>query len=111
MLLEEVSGSSGPLRSLRQVGWPLRPKEVLALWHDQLSSATGTNVSVTPFVLEGMFCSAASLAGVVKEYITKGRGMPQVEQALLTVSERLSCVCGGGAARHHGCEGHRRTVP
>lgn len=85
-LLEQLSGGAAPLRSLRQVGWPLGPKEVLGLWHEQLSQANNTNVYVTPFVLPSLFQSAVSLATMVEEYVEKGKGMAQVEQELLTVS-------------------------
>jgi hypothetical protein len=58
---------------------------VLALLHEQLGAASGTNTQVVPFVLGDMYQSAASLAAVVKEYLAEGRGMPTVEQYLLTV--------------------------
>jgi hypothetical protein len=88
-LLERLNPGSTPLRSLRQLGWPLGQKQVLALLHDQLAAASGTNTQVTPFVLGDMYQSAVSLANVVKEYLADGRGMPTVEQYLLTVSAQL----------------------
>ncbi|WIA09896.1 hypothetical protein OEZ85_010110 [Tetradesmus obliquus] len=89
-LLERLNPGSTPLRSLRQLGWPLGQKQVLALLHDQLGAATGTNTSVLPFVLGDMYQSAASLAQVVKGYLAEGRGMPTVEQYLLTTIAGLS---------------------
>lgn len=85
-LLERLNPSSTPLRSLRQLGWPLGQQQVLALLHEQLGDTMGTNTAVIPFVLGDMYQSAASLAGVVKDYLAEGRGMPVVEQYLLTVS-------------------------
>lgn len=85
-LLQQLNPSSAALRSLRQLGWPLGSKQTLHLLHDQLGEAAGTNVQVLPFVLQGMFQSATTLANVVKEHLEEGRGMPQVEQLLLTVS-------------------------
>lgn len=85
-LLQQLNPSSAPLRSLRQLGWPLGSKQLLGLLHDQLGEAAGTNVQVMPFVIEGMFQSATTLANVVKDSLEEGRGMPQVEQLLLTVS-------------------------
>lgn len=93
-LLSRLNPSGGPLRSLRQLGWPLGQKQVLALAHDQLAGVAGTNVAVLPFVLDSMYQSAASLAQVVRDYLADGRGMPQVEQFLLTV--RLNSGRGGG---------------
>lgn len=88
-LLQQLNPSSAPLRSLRQLGWPLGSKQLLGLLHDQLGEAAGTNVQVMPFVLEGMFSSATTLANVVKDSLEEGRGMPQVEQLLLTVSPKV----------------------
>lgn len=88
-LLERLNPGSAPLRSLRQLGWPLGQKQVLALLHEQLGAASGTNTQVVPFVLGDMYQSAASLAAVVKEYLAEGRGMPTVEQYLLTTIAAL----------------------
>lgn len=81
-----AAAAGAPLRSLRQLGWPLGQHQVLGLLHDQLSDAAGSAVAVTPFVLGSFFQSAAALAGVVRDYLAiEGKGMPAVEQALLTV--------------------------
>lgn len=63
-LLEELSGGSAPLRSLRQLGWDLGPQETLALFHEQLSDVVGTNVQMVPMVTQNMFQSAADLVQV-----------------------------------------------
>lgn len=42
-------------------------------------------MQVVPFVLDGYFQSAMSLAGVVKEQMEGGVGLPSIEQHLLTV--------------------------
>lgn len=89
-LLEEVAGSSTPLRSLRQLGWDLGPQETLALFHEQLSDVAGTNVQMVPMVTQSMFQSAADLVQVVKEFVEDGKGLPRVEQLMLTVRERKS---------------------
>lgn len=86
-LLEELSGGSAPLRSLRQLGWDLGPQQTLALFHEQLSDVVGTNVQVVPMVTSSMFQSAADLVQVVKEFVEDGKGLPRVEQLMLTVSE------------------------
>eukprot|EP00879_Flechtneria_rotunda_P017288 GHRR01018110.1.p1 GENE.GHRR01018110.1~~GHRR01018110.1.p1 ORF type:complete len:303 (+),score=94.02 GHRR01018110.1:332-1240(+) len=83
-LFQQLNPEGGPLRSLRQLGWPLGQKQVLGLLHDQLGNAAGSNVYVLPFVLENMYQSAASLAAIVKEYLTDGQRMPHVEKFLLT---------------------------
>ncbi|KAF6260464.1 hypothetical protein COO60DRAFT_1637562 [Scenedesmus sp. NREL 46B-D3] len=88
-LLERLNPGPTPLRSLRQLGWPLGQKQVLALLHDQLGDAMGTNTHVLPFVLGDMYQSAAGLAAMVKAYLADGRGMPTVEQALLTTIAAL----------------------
>eukprot|EP00775_Hariotina_reticulata_P008359 gene8359-8543_t len=83
-LLQELVPSGSPLRSLRQLGWPLGQREVLALMHEQLSQAANTNVRVIPFVLDDMFQSAECLVHVIREYVAEGKGMPAVQQFLLT---------------------------
>lgn len=74
------------LRSLRQLGWPLGPRGVLSLLHDQVSDVMRVPVAITPIVLRDMFASAAGVAGVVRDFLNEGRSMVQAEQYLLTVS-------------------------
>lgn len=84
-LLEELSTSRGPLRSLRQLNWDLGPEGTLALMHEQLSEVTGTNMQMVPIFTADHFQSAASLAALVQTFVEEGKGMPRVEQAMLTV--------------------------
>jgi len=84
-LLEELSPTGAPLRSLRALNWDLGPQETLDLMHQQLSDVSGTNVQLVPFMIPEEFQSAAGLAAFVKDYVEDNKGMPKVEQAMLTV--------------------------
>eukprot|EP00878_Enallax_costatus_P017919 GHUV01018841.1.p1 GENE.GHUV01018841.1~~GHUV01018841.1.p1 ORF type:complete len:363 (+),score=137.20 GHUV01018841.1:871-1959(+) len=88
-LLQQLNPSSSQVRSLRQLGWPLGSKQLWGLLHDQLGDAAGTNVQVVPFVLDGYFQSAITLATAVKELMEDGQGMPSIEQHLLTTIANL----------------------
>jgi hypothetical protein len=98
-LLEELTPSRGPLRSLRQLNWDLGPEGTLALMHEQLSDVVGVNTQVTPIFTPDSFQSAAGLAAMVQTFVEEGKGMPRVEQAMLTVSQ---CQC-AGRRWHVGC--------
>lgn len=87
-LLEELTPSRGPLRSLRQLNWDLGPEGTLALMHEQLSEVSGVNTQVVPIFTADSFQSAAGLAAMVQNFVEEGKGMPRVEQAMLTVRDR-----------------------
>jgi hypothetical protein len=84
-LLEELTPTRGPLRSLRQLNWDVGPEGTLALMHEQMSQTAGTNVQMVPIFTADNFQSAAGLAALVQTFVEEGKGMPRVEQAMLTV--------------------------
>jgi hypothetical protein len=85
VLLEELTPTRGPLRSLRQLNWDVGPEGTLALMHEHMSQVAGTNVQMVPIFTPDNFQSAAGLAALVQTFVEEGKGMPRVEQAMLTV--------------------------
>lgn len=73
-LLQELVPSGAKLRSPRQLGWDLGPKQTMALLHESLREAAGAPVLFTPFVINDIFQSAQTVAEWVKVRRPRRRG-------------------------------------
>jgi hypothetical protein len=96
--LQELVPDGAPLRSLRQIGWDLSPRDVVSLMHASIDSKLGGARSfITPFVGQDLFQSAEATATIVKECLEEGFGFPAIQSFFVQVRSRIhSCPIGFG---------------
>lgn len=77
--------TNNKLHSLRQIGWPLAPQDILSLIHSTASDLEGQNSYYIPVVIHDMFQNAQIVANWVQSCLEDGATWGNIEQFFVQV--------------------------